>query len=58
MADEPQSESESSDQPEDAVARGTADKTPVVVIGATALIIAVVFVFALGVAALAYWLAS
>jgi hypothetical protein len=58
MTDKPEAESESSDHPEDAVATGTADKTPFVAIGATALIIAALFVFALGVAALAYWLAS
>jgi hypothetical protein len=56
MADEPQAEPESSEP--DSVARGTADNTPAVAIGATALIIALVFVLALGLAALAYWLAS
>jgi energy-converting hydrogenase Eha subunit A len=42
----------------DSVATGTADKTPAVAIGATALIVAVVFVIALGLAALAYFLAG
>ena len=56
-ADEIQAEPESPDDPE-TVATGTADKTPAVAIGATALIIALVFVLALGLAALAYWLAS
>jgi hypothetical protein len=57
MADDPHGEPESSEAP-DTVATGTADKTPAVAIGATALIIAVVFVLALGLVALAYWLAS
>ena len=58
MADETRSESDSSDHPEDRVATGTADKTPAVAIGATALIIGVLFAFAVAVAGLAYWLAS
>lgn len=41
-----------------AVARGKADKTPAIAIGATAVIIATVFVLALGLAALAYALAG
>jgi hypothetical protein len=40
------------------VVAGRADKTPVVAIGATFLIIAIVFVLALGLAGLAYWLAG
>lgn len=42
----------------EAVARGQADKTPAVAIGATAVIIAVVFALALGLAVLAYVLAG
>ena len=40
------------------VARGTADRTPAVAIGAAALIVGSLFVLALGLAALGYWLAG
>ena len=40
-----------------AVARGRSDKTPLAAIGATALTILIVFIIALGLAALAYVLA-
>ena len=42
----------------DSVVRGTADTTPAVAIGGTALIIVALFALALGVAALAYVLAG
>ena len=57
MTDEPLAGTESAENQE-TVATGTADKTPVVAIGATAAIIAVVFVLALGLAALAYVLSQ
>lgn len=43
---------------EASVTTGSADKTPLVAIGATATVIGVVFVVALGLAVLAYLLAS
>ncbi len=43
---------------EHAVAAGTSANTPAVAIGATFVIIAIVFVIALGLAGLAYWLAG
>ena len=40
------------------VARGTADKTPAVAIGAAAVIVGSLFVLALGLAGLGYWIAG
>ena len=42
----------------DRVATGRSAKTPVIALGAMVVIIVVLFVVALGLAALAYWLAS
>ncbi len=42
----------------DRVATGRSANTPVIALGAMVVIIAILFVIALGLAALAYWLAS
>lgn len=42
----------------DRVATGRSAKTPLIALGAMVVVIAILFVVALGLAALAYWLAS